>query len=231
MSAHILVPALDPDRPATLSHRILTDLLRGELGYDGLIVTDGMEMRAIAGTYGIERGSVLAIAAGADAICVGGGLADDETVRRLRDALVTRRPRRRTPRGTPGGRGGPGPGTGPAGRGGTGTGTCATRPRGTADGTGGVGLVAARRALRATGARPFEPLTAAALRRGLHPGGEHRRRRRDPLGRRPPNWPGSCPGTETGTFAGDGRRASRPWRRPAPAASSPWSATNTATPG
>ncbi|MFE9446842.1 glycoside hydrolase family 3 protein [Streptomyces sp. NPDC006739] len=89
MSAHILVPALDPDRPATLSPGALTKLLRGELGYDGLIVTDGMEMQAIAGTYGIERGSVLAIAAGADAICVGGGLADDETVRRLRDALVT----------------------------------------------------------------------------------------------------------------------------------------------
>ncbi|MEU6663200.1 glycoside hydrolase family 3 N-terminal domain-containing protein [Streptomyces sp. NPDC046821] len=88
MSAHILVPALDPDRPATLSHRILTGLLREELGYEGLIVTDGMEMRAISGTYGIERGSVLAIAAGADAICVGGGLADDLTVRRLRDALV-----------------------------------------------------------------------------------------------------------------------------------------------
>lgn len=47
-----------------------------------------MEMQAIAATYGIERGSVLAINAGADAICVGGGLADDETVRRLRDALV-----------------------------------------------------------------------------------------------------------------------------------------------
>ncbi|MEU5886202.1 glycoside hydrolase family 3 protein [Streptomyces sp. NPDC047461] len=89
MSAHILVPALDPEHPATLSHKVLTDLLRGELGYDGLIVTDGMEMRAIAGTYGIERGSVLAVAAGADAICVGGGLADDETVRRLRDALVS----------------------------------------------------------------------------------------------------------------------------------------------
>ncbi|MFJ4630754.1 glycoside hydrolase family 3 protein [Streptomyces sp. NPDC088847] len=88
MSAHILVPTLDPDHPATLSLRILTDLLRGRLGYDGLIVTDGMEMQAIAATYGIERGSVLAIAAGADAICVGGGLADDETVRRLRDALV-----------------------------------------------------------------------------------------------------------------------------------------------
>ncbi|MGC9543056.1 glycoside hydrolase family 3 protein [Streptomyces sp. UG1] len=88
MSAHILVPALDPDHPATLSRPVLTDLLRGELGYRGLIVTDGMEMQAIAATYGIERGSALAIAAGADAICVGGGLADDETVRRLRDALV-----------------------------------------------------------------------------------------------------------------------------------------------
>ncbi|MEU6214019.1 glycoside hydrolase family 3 protein, partial [Streptomyces sp. NPDC047023] len=88
MSAHILVPALDPTRPATLSPQILTGLLRKELGYEGLIVTDGMEMNAIAGTYGIERGSVLAIAAGADAICVGGGLADEDTVLRLRDALV-----------------------------------------------------------------------------------------------------------------------------------------------
>ncbi|MPY50209.1 glycoside hydrolase family 3 protein [Streptomyces acidicola] len=89
MSAHILVPALDGEYPATLSRRVLTDLLREDLGHDGLIVTDGMEMKAIASTYGIERGSVLAIAAGADAICVGGGLADDETVRRLRDALVS----------------------------------------------------------------------------------------------------------------------------------------------
>ncbi|MFE9763416.1 glycoside hydrolase family 3 protein [Streptomyces sp. NPDC005808] len=89
MSAHILVPALDPDRPATLSPRILQGLLREELGYDGLIVTDGMEMQAIAATYGIQRGSVLAIAAGADAICVGGGLSDDDTVRLLRDALVS----------------------------------------------------------------------------------------------------------------------------------------------
>ncbi|MFE6163107.1 glycoside hydrolase family 3 protein [Streptomyces sp. NPDC056486] len=88
MSAHILVPSLDAEYPATLSRRILTGILREELGYDGLIVTDGMEMQAIAATYGIERGSVLAIAAGADAICVGGGLADDETVLRLRDALV-----------------------------------------------------------------------------------------------------------------------------------------------
>ncbi|CAL9410454.1 glycoside hydrolase family 3 protein [Streptomyces sp. Tu 3180] len=88
MSAHLLVPALDPDGPATLSRPILTELLRGELGYDGLIVTDGMEMNAIAGTYGIERGSVLALAAGADAICVGGGLCDEGIVQRLQDAIV-----------------------------------------------------------------------------------------------------------------------------------------------
>ncbi|AXG80185.1 glycoside hydrolase family 3 protein [Streptomyces paludis] len=88
MSAHILLPALDPELPATLSERILTGLLREELGFEGLIVTDGMEMAAIASTYGIERGSVLAVAAGSDAICVGGGLADEDTVLRLRDALV-----------------------------------------------------------------------------------------------------------------------------------------------
>ncbi|QKW27276.1 glycoside hydrolase family 3 protein [Streptomyces seoulensis] len=88
MSAHILVPALDAERPGTLSRRILTGLLREELGYQGLIVTDGMEMRAISGTYGLEHGVVLAIAAGADAICVGGGLCDEATVLGLRDALV-----------------------------------------------------------------------------------------------------------------------------------------------
>ncbi|MCA6093717.1 glycoside hydrolase family 3 protein [Streptomyces sp. SCA3-4] len=93
MSAHILLPALDPALPATLSPVALHGLLRapvtrGGLGFDGLIVTDGMEMKAIAATYGIERGSVMALAAGADAICVGGGLADEETVLRLRDALV-----------------------------------------------------------------------------------------------------------------------------------------------
>ncbi|QMU80629.1 glycoside hydrolase family 3 protein [Streptacidiphilus sp. PB12-B1b] len=92
MTAHIMVPALDGSRPATLSRPIL-DLLRrpaaeGGLGYDGLIVTDGIEMGAIAHTYGTARGTVLAVAAGVDAICVGGGLSDEETVLQLRDALV-----------------------------------------------------------------------------------------------------------------------------------------------
>jgi len=93
MSAHILLPALDAELPGTLSTAALGGLLRaprseGGLGHEGLIVTDGMEMEAIVGTYGLERGCVLALAAGADAICVGGGLADEDTVLRLRDALV-----------------------------------------------------------------------------------------------------------------------------------------------
>ncbi|MFI9719203.1 glycoside hydrolase family 3 protein [Streptomyces sp. NPDC052396] len=93
MSAHVLTPALDPELPGTLSPAVLHGLLRapveqGGLGFDGLIVTDGIEMKAIADGYGIERGTVLAIAAGADAICVGGGLCDEGTVLRLRDALV-----------------------------------------------------------------------------------------------------------------------------------------------
>jgi len=93
MSAHILVPSLDPDLPATLSTAVLGGLLRaprerGGLGYEGLVITDGIEMQAIAATYGIERGTVMALAAGADAICVGGGLADERTVLDLRDAIV-----------------------------------------------------------------------------------------------------------------------------------------------
>ena len=93
MSAHILLPALDPERPATLSRAALTGLLRaprgeGGLGFTGVVVTDGLEMRAISARYGVERGAVLALAAGADAVCVGGGLADEDTVLRLRDALV-----------------------------------------------------------------------------------------------------------------------------------------------
>src|SRR6185437_12622863 len=88
MSAHLRVPALDPELPATLSPRIMTELLRGELGFDGLIVTDGIEMRAISDRYGLEQATVLALAAGNDAICIGGDHADEQTAVRLRDAIV-----------------------------------------------------------------------------------------------------------------------------------------------
>jgi beta-N-acetylhexosaminidase len=77
MTAHIRVPALD-DLPATVSHTILHGLLREELGFDGLVITDALEMQGLAGSVGIEEGAVLAVAAGADALCLGAVLGDDD---------------------------------------------------------------------------------------------------------------------------------------------------------
>jgi len=66
MTAHVLYPALDPARPATLSPRILTDLLRGELGFGGVIVSDDLGMKAVADRYPIEELVVSSVLAGAD---------------------------------------------------------------------------------------------------------------------------------------------------------------------
>lgn len=70
MSAHILYPALDADTPATLSHRILTGLLREQLGFKGLIITDDLEMQAIDAHYQTGNAAVMAIQAGADLVMV-----------------------------------------------------------------------------------------------------------------------------------------------------------------
>ena len=70
MTAHIIYPALDTDRPATLSPTILTDLLRKELGFDGLLITDDMEMKAIDDRYQSDEAAVMAIEAGADIVMV-----------------------------------------------------------------------------------------------------------------------------------------------------------------
>ncbi len=88
MTGHLLVPAYDRELPATLSRAILTDLLRTELGFRGLIVTDGIEMQAVRRKYGLAGASVRALAAGVDAICVGGDHADEQTATQLRDAIV-----------------------------------------------------------------------------------------------------------------------------------------------
>ncbi|BCY08532.1 glycoside hydrolase family 3 protein [Actinoplanes sp. L3-i22] len=67
MSAHIVVPALDPaGDPATLSKPIITGLLRGELGYRGVIVSDSLEMAGVRQKYGDDRVPVLALKAGVD---------------------------------------------------------------------------------------------------------------------------------------------------------------------
>jgi beta-N-acetylhexosaminidase len=70
MTAHVLFPALDPDRPATLSRRILFDVLRGELGFEGVIVSDDLGMKAVADRYPIEELAVGCIEAGADHLLV-----------------------------------------------------------------------------------------------------------------------------------------------------------------
>jgi beta-N-acetylhexosaminidase len=69
MTAHLAVPSLAPaDIPATLSARILTSLLRQELGFKGIVVTDALEMGGIAKGYNPGEAAVLAIQAGADAL-------------------------------------------------------------------------------------------------------------------------------------------------------------------
>jgi beta-N-acetylhexosaminidase len=66
MTGHLLVPALDGERAATLSPKIVTDILRGDLGFDGLVFTDDIDMKAIAGRMTQARAVVSAIAAGCD---------------------------------------------------------------------------------------------------------------------------------------------------------------------
>ncbi|MGW4797470.1 glycoside hydrolase family 3 protein, partial [Nonomuraea sp. NPDC004297] len=86
MSGHLLVPALDPSLPATLSRTVLTELLRGELGFDGMLVTDAIEMQAVAAMFTPGEIAVRALAAGVDAICV--GLTTEDGLRELREAVV-----------------------------------------------------------------------------------------------------------------------------------------------
>jgi beta-N-acetylhexosaminidase len=71
MTAHVLVPALDEHRPATLSRRIVTGMLREELRYDGVILSDDLEMKAL--DYTVAQSAVLAIEAGCDGVLICSG--------------------------------------------------------------------------------------------------------------------------------------------------------------
>jgi beta-N-acetylhexosaminidase len=86
MTAHVLVPSLD-DEQATLSPRILHELLREDLGFAGVAITDALEMRAVSATVGIEEGAVRALAAGADALCLGAEV-DDRLVESTHGAIL-----------------------------------------------------------------------------------------------------------------------------------------------
>jgi len=88
MTAHIVYPALDPVNPATMSHAILTGILRQRFNYDGVIITDGMDMHAIAHRYGAGQAAVNALVAGADMVMAIGSRATQlETVHAIAAAI------------------------------------------------------------------------------------------------------------------------------------------------
>jgi beta-N-acetylhexosaminidase len=73
MTAHVLVPAFDEEQPATLAPSIVDGLLKRELGFGGLVLSDDLEMKAVANRYDLAEASVGAIAAGCDALLLCGG--------------------------------------------------------------------------------------------------------------------------------------------------------------
>ncbi|WP_286181972.1 glycoside hydrolase family 3 protein [Desulfovibrio sp. Huiquan2017] len=80
MTAHIFNAHLDPKYPATLSGKVITGLLREQLGFGGVIITDDMDMGAIADEYGRREAVRRAIQAGADILLFGNNLAYDENI-------------------------------------------------------------------------------------------------------------------------------------------------------
>jgi beta-N-acetylhexosaminidase len=80
MSAHVFNAALDPDRPATLSPKVITGLLREELRFDGVVTSDDMEMKAISSHYGLETAVPEALLAGVDQLCFGNNMNYDADI-------------------------------------------------------------------------------------------------------------------------------------------------------
>ncbi|WP_458123178.1 beta-N-acetylhexosaminidase [Paenibacillus sp. Z3-2] len=95
MTAHVIFPAIEPEPvPATLSHKVLTGLLREEMGFEGIIITDCLEMHAISKPYGVAEGAIRAVEAGADLILVSHTLQDqvaavEAVVRAVRTGRIT----------------------------------------------------------------------------------------------------------------------------------------------
>ena len=77
MTAHVLVPAFDEEKPATLSRRIVYDLLRDELDFNGVILSDDLEMKALAASYSVADAAIGAIEAGCDGVLICRALSED----------------------------------------------------------------------------------------------------------------------------------------------------------
>jgi len=90
MTTHVFNKRLDPEYPATLSKKILTEILREQLGYEGVIMTDDLQMNAIKDQFGLEQAIELAIHAGADIINIGNNMEYTEDIcERIVDSVLT----------------------------------------------------------------------------------------------------------------------------------------------
>ncbi|MET9712464.1 glycoside hydrolase family 3 protein [Nocardiopsis alba] len=87
LTAHIEMPGLGGEGPATLTRALVNDLLRNEMGFEGVVVSDAMDMRGVSERIGIPEASVLAVAAGCDLLCLGRFVYADQ-VAEVRSALV-----------------------------------------------------------------------------------------------------------------------------------------------
>jgi beta-N-acetylhexosaminidase len=85
MTAHVVCEALDPSAPATLSPRVIDGCLRRELGFDGYVISDDLEMKAVADHYSVGRAAVLSILAGCDGCLV---CATPSLIREAHEALA-----------------------------------------------------------------------------------------------------------------------------------------------
>lgn len=81
MVAHILYPQLDPDKPASLSKAVIGDLLRGDMGFDGVVITDDLTMGAIVKNYTLAAAAVDSVQAGSDILLVAHGYDNEASVR------------------------------------------------------------------------------------------------------------------------------------------------------
>jgi beta-N-acetylhexosaminidase len=70
MTAHVIAKAIDPHRPATISRPVLQDMLRGKLGFKGVIVSDDFEMQGLAGHFAFEEAVIQGVVAGLDLLCI-----------------------------------------------------------------------------------------------------------------------------------------------------------------
>lgn len=87
MTGHLMVPALDTESLATMSPCVIDGLLRRELGFDGVVVTDGLDMHAISLTVGRPEAVVRALLAGVDLMCIGGDSVSSEVVEEIISAV------------------------------------------------------------------------------------------------------------------------------------------------